>query len=58
MKLNSFFGGCLTMAIVIAGAASIFRGCHNSQVVDTKETTKISRDTIPVFIDTPYRGTA
>ena len=53
MKLNSFFGGCLTTAIVIAGTAAIFRGCQKTPVVDTKETTEISRDTIPVFIDTP-----
>lgn len=54
MKLNSFIGGCLTTVIVFAGTALIFRGCQNSPVVtDTKETTEIARDTIPVFIDTP-----
>lgn len=54
MKFNSFFGGCLTTAIVLAGAALIFRGCQNDpQVPETKETVEVFIDTIPVFIDTP-----
>lgn len=54
MKFNSFFGGCLTTAIVLAGSALIFRTCHHApEVMKTKDTTEIYRDTIPVFIDTP-----
>lgn len=55
MKLNSFFGGCLATVIALAGTAFIIRGCQSNkpEVVDTKETTEIVRDTIPVFIDTP-----
>lgn len=54
MKINSFFGGCLTTIILLAGTALIFKGCQNEPVDKaTEETTTVSRDTIPVFIDTP-----
>lgn len=54
MKLNSFFGGCLTTIILLAGTALIFKRCQNESVEKaTEETTTVSRDTIPVFIDTP-----
>lgn len=54
MKLNSFFGGCLTTIILLAGTALIFKCCQNEPVGNATEgTTTISRDTIPVFIDTP-----
>ena len=54
MKFNSFFGGCLTTAIVLAGSALLFRGCHNTPVIaETESSVEIERDTIPVFIDTP-----
>lgn len=54
MKFNSFFGGFLTATIVLAGSALFFHTCHHTpEVMETKDTTEISRDTIPVFIDTP-----
>lgn len=54
MKLNSFLGGCLTTIILLAGTALIFKGCEHEPVDKTiEETTIVSRDTIPVFIDTP-----
>lgn len=54
MKLNSFFGGCLTTMILLAGTALIFKRCQNEPVDKTiEETTTVSRDTIPVFIETP-----
>lgn len=54
MKINSFFGGCLTTIILLAGTALIFKRCQNEPVDKaTEETTTVSRDTIPFFIDTP-----
>lgn len=54
MKINSFFGGCLTTIILLAGTASIFKRCQTEPVDKaTEESTTVSRDTIPVFIDTP-----
>lgn len=54
MKINSFFGGCLTTIILLAGTALIFKRCQNEPVDKAiEETTTVSRDTIPVFIDTP-----
>lgn len=54
MKFNSFFGGCLTTLIVVAGAALIYHGCQKtSDSITTEETIDVTRDTIPVFIDTP-----
>ena len=54
MKLNSFFSGCLTTLIVVAGAALIYHGCQRTpDPITTEETIGITRDTIPVFIDTP-----
>lgn len=53
MKINSFFGGCLTAIILLAGTALIFKRCQNESVDKaTEETTTVSRDTIP-FFDTP-----
>lgn len=54
MKLNSFFSGCLTTLIVVASAALIYHGCQKTpDSITTEESIDISRDTIPVFIDTP-----
>ena len=54
MKLKSFLGGCLTATIVLAGTAYLLHKCQSSSsVVETKETTEIIRDTIPVFYSSP-----
>lgn len=54
MKLNSFLGGCLTTIILLAGTALIFQCCQNEPVGNaTEETTTVSRDTVPILIDTP-----
>lgn len=54
MKLNSFFCGCLTTLIVVAGTVLIFHGYQKTpDSITTEESFDISRDTIPVFIDTP-----
>lgn len=54
MKLNSFFGGCLTTLVVVAGTAFIYHKLQKStDSITTMESINVSRDTIPVFIDTP-----
>lgn len=54
MKFNSFLGGCLTTAIVLTGCALIFHTCQPTPaVIETTDTTEVSHDTIPKFIDNP-----
>lgn len=54
MKFNSFFCGCLTTTILLASTALVFKRCQHEPIdKTTEETTTVSRDTIPFFIDTP-----
>lgn len=55
MKLNSFFGGCLTTIALLAGIALIFNHCQHGSADKSieEEITTVSRDTIPAFIDAP-----
>lgn len=55
MKLNSFFGGCLTTIALLAGTALIFNHCQHESADKSieEETTTVSRDTVPAFIDAP-----
>lgn len=54
MKLNSFFGGTLTTALLVVGAALIYHGCdRTSPEIATEETIESVTDTVPHFIDNP-----
>ena len=54
MKFNSFFGGALTTALLVVGAALIYHGCdRTSPEIETEETIESVTDTVPHFIDNP-----